>query len=104
MDTKILLWILFALSALKVNQLNRVKIRGNIKKKRRTRTIWVREWLLKRDEMGAYNNIVEQLRLSDEFEYRKYFRMNEDSFKVNLIAIFSNLFFLTTTGCGILFV
>ena len=35
-------------------------------KKKSKRKIWTREWLLKRNERGAYNGILNELRL-DEF-------------------------------------
>ena len=38
-------------------------------KKRSRRKIWTPEWLLMRDERGAYNGILNELRLN-EFEIR----------------------------------
>ena len=38
-------------------------------KKRSRRKIWTREWLLKRNKRGAYNGILNELRLN-EFETR----------------------------------
>ena len=33
-------------------------------KKKSRRRIWAREWLLKRNERGAYNEILDELRLN----------------------------------------
>ena len=34
-------------------------------KKKSNRKIWTREWLLKRNERGAYNGILNELRLNE---------------------------------------
>ena len=34
-------------------------------KKKLNRKIWTREWLLKRNERGAYNGILNELRLNE---------------------------------------
>ena len=34
-------------------------------KKKSRREIWTREWLLKRNERGAYNGILNELRLNE---------------------------------------
>ena len=34
-------------------------------KKKSKRKIWIREWLLKRNERGAYNGILNELRLNE---------------------------------------
>ena len=50
--------------------------------KRRRRTIWVKPWLANRDAKSAYNNILQELRLQDQEEFRKYLRMNTESYQV----------------------
>ena len=40
------------------------------------RKIWTWEWLLKRNERGAHNGILNELRLTDKEDFRKYLRMN----------------------------
>ena len=47
------------------------------------RKIWTREWLLKGNESGAYNGILNELRLTDKEEFRKYLRMNTSKRKEN---------------------
>ena len=50
-------------------------------KKKSRRNIWAREWLLKRNERGAYNGILIELRLTDKEDFRKYLRMNTNTLK-----------------------
>ena len=40
------------------------------------RKIWTREWLLKRNERGTYNGILNVLRLTDKEDFRTYLSMN----------------------------
>ena len=50
------------------------------KKKRKPREIWVKKWLMKRDKKSAYNTILQELRLDDKANFRRYLRMNTDTF------------------------
>ena len=52
------------------------------KKTQVKRRIWTRDWLLKRQEKGAYNGILNELRLTDKEDFRKYLRMNTETFQV----------------------
>ena len=45
--------------------------------------IWVKPWLKRRDEKGAYNNILREIRLDDAESYRRYLRMNTETFEVS---------------------
>ena len=45
-------------------------------KKRRVRKIWVKNWLKMKNEKGAYNNILNELKLTDSENFRKYLRKN----------------------------
>ena len=45
--------------------------------------IWVKPWLKRRDEKGAYNNILSEIRLDDAESYRRYLRMNTETFEVS---------------------
>ena len=42
----------------------------------------MKEWLRERDSKVAYVNILQELRLSDHEHFRKYLRMNTDTFQV----------------------
>ena len=40
----------------------------------------MKDWLLERDTKGAYANILQELLLNDHENFRKYLRMNTDTF------------------------
>ena len=54
----------------------------------RQKRIWVRNWILRRDELGASANLLRELALEDPEEYKMCLRMTPASFKtlLNLIA------------------
>ena len=54
----------------------------SILKPKRKRKVWVKEWLRKREEAGAYNSIMNELKLTDQFSYRRYIRMDVHVFEV----------------------
>ena len=45
-------------------------------KQRRKRRQWVRPWIRKRDSKGKYYSIINDLRLTDKEDFRKYPQMN----------------------------
>ena len=55
-------------------------------KKSRNRKTWRKDWVRERDTKGAYANILQELRLNDHEDFRKYLRMNRDTFQVALIT------------------
>ena len=57
-----------------------VKTKNKIDKKRKKRSIWVRPWLNRRDRLGVYNTLVEELRAEDHNEYQRFLRMTPESF------------------------
>lgn len=61
------------------------KKRGdNEGKKRNPRKVWVREWLQKRPQEGAYNKLLVELRSGDSGEqrlYRDFLRMTHENFE-----------------------
>ena len=50
------------------------------KKKRMSRKVWVKSWLINRDTKSAYNNILRELRLDDVENFRRYLRMDTETF------------------------
>ena len=53
------------------------------KKKRRTRrSCWIKEWLIKRDSLNAYNTIFKEPHLNDQGYFRQYLRMNTEVYEV----------------------
>ena len=53
-------------------------------KKKSRKKIWTQEWLVKRNERGASNGILNELRLTNKEDFRKYLRMNTSTFEVKL--------------------
>ena len=58
------------------------------RKHKRNRMVWTREWFLKREEKGAYNMLLEELRVKDANSYRHYLRMNTDVFQASKLSCF----------------
>ena len=51
-----------------------------IKKKTRVKKrFWMKEWLHSRFQKGAYNGIINELRLQDQEDFRKFLRMNTET-------------------------
>ena len=46
--------------------------------------VWVKEWLAERDNCSVYHNILQELQMQDTENYRKYLRMNVETFKLLL--------------------
>ena len=44
-------------------------------KKKSKKKFWTRGWLLKRNERGSYNAILNELRLTEKEYFRKYLRI-----------------------------
>ena len=57
------------------------------RKKNKKRKMWVKSWLLRRDEKSAYQNILQELRLEDAENFRRYLRMNRETFEVSIKTI-----------------
>ena len=51
-------------------------------KKKRQRKVWVKQWL-KRKEQSTYVTLINEFRLRDQEEFRKYLRMNTTTFEVS---------------------
>ena len=43
------------------------------RRRRRNRKIWVRDWISKRVQLGAYHQLVQELRLCDPQSYHHFF-------------------------------
>ena len=61
-------------------------------RKRRKRTVWVKDWLLQRESKGAFNQIFVELRMGDPTSFQNYVRMNAETFEVS--AKFRNNLFI----------
>ena len=49
-------------------------------RRRRYRTVWVRDWIRNRQLHGAYHHLVQELRLGDGTTYRNFLRMDTSTF------------------------
>jgi hypothetical protein len=56
-------------------------------KKRRKRREWTKQWLLRRQSRGLYNNLIQELRLEEELLYSNYLRMSRDNFDTLLSLV-----------------
>ena len=55
------------------------------RKKRLTRrSSWMKEWLIKRDSLSAYNTIFTELHQNDQQYFRRYLRTNKLIFFVTI--------------------
>ena len=50
------------------------------RKFRKKRSTWVKPWLLRREKLGIYNTLVNELRLEEEADYKKFLRMTPEIF------------------------
>ena len=50
------------------------------RKKRKKRKVWVNPWIKAREDKGAYNALVSELSLTDREDYRRFMRMNPETF------------------------
>ena len=49
-------------------------------KRRRNRTVWTREWIKRRTEHGAFQQLISELVLEDGPAFAEYFRMRKEQF------------------------
>ncbi|XP_065069253.1 putative nuclease HARBI1 [Rhopilema esculentum] len=57
------------------------------RRRRIARRMWVKSWIERRNELGAYQNLVQELASEDKPMYQRYFRLNEDLFKSLLAKV-----------------
>ena len=55
--------------------------------KKKKRKIWVKKWLLARENKSVYNNLFQELRVDDAESYRRYLRMNTDTLQELLQSV-----------------
>lgn len=52
----------------------------NMNKNRKKRRFWVRQWILRRNRLGASETLLKELALEDIEGYRNHLRMSEEKF------------------------
>ena len=57
--------------------------------KRRRKSIREKEWLKRREEKSVYRHLLEELRLEDPQNYRRYLRMDTATFEVFALLFFT---------------
>ena len=65
-----------------------VEITSRKKINRRNRRVWVKKWLCARNEKGAYNNMLNELKLTDFERFRRFLRMY--SFVLSMLTSVTN--------------
>ena len=65
-------------AAIGIAYLSYKKIKNRAGKVRR---VWVKEWLANRETKSAYRNILSELYLIDKEEFRRYLRINTESYE-----------------------
>ena len=51
------------------------------------RKIWVKDWLMEREILGAYNALLVKQPHTAMDDYKRFMRMDEDTFKVKAVNI-----------------
>lgn len=59
---------------------NAVKDKGE--KRKRRRSVWVKEWVEKRHKHGAFHGLLGELGASDQAAFKNFIRMDSDSFHI----------------------
>ena len=55
--------------------------------RRRKQCKWVAELCSFRHDKGLYENLVQELKLHDNEDFRRFLRMNNDTYKVAIISL-----------------
>nr|XP_042898203.1 uncharacterized protein LOC122269395 [Parasteatoda tepidariorum] len=59
-------------------------IHGLIKRKKERKTFWSKKWLLRRAQLGCYENLMRELAFEDAEGYRRFLRMDTETFEILL--------------------
>ena len=57
------------------------------RRRRRNRSVWVREWIKNRPQLGAYDQLVQELKVSDTQGFRNFLRMDPTTFQLLLSKV-----------------
>ena len=50
------------------------------KREKRKRAEWVKPWIVRRSQLGAYDTLLSELQIEEESEYKNYLRMSPECF------------------------
>ena len=59
------------------------------RRKQKNRRVWVRGWIAKRQELGAFHRTVRELAMEDTSAYKEYMRRDVEDFNrlVSLVSV-----------------
>ena len=57
------------------------------RRRRRDRKVWVREWIKNRPQLGAYHQLLQELKVTDTQGYRNFLRMDPTTFELLLTKV-----------------
>ena len=84
-------FVLFAMDADKESAAAAVVIGVLLKrrksKERKKRSVWVKPWLQRRNKLGVYHTLLQELRMEAEEEYKQLLRMSPELFDELLILV-----------------
>lgn len=60
-------------------------------KKKRVRKVWVREWILRRSQYGAFNNMLQELRIENMDSFQNFCRMSTHDLECLLNLVGQNI-------------
>ena len=66
-----------------------VLLKRRKRSKHKKRSAWVKPWLQKQTQFGIYDTLLQELRLQEEEDYKKFLRMSTDTFN-ELLQLISN--------------
>lgn len=76
-QTDLLLQGVAVVADMLIKELNHYKQK---KKQRKKRSIWAREWILRRKQQGASDNFLQEVRMEDKATYKNHLRLNGEQF------------------------
>lgn len=93
-QTDLLLQGVTVVADILIKELNNIsKETSNVrrKKERKKRSIWTREWILRREKQGASDNFLREVRLEDKATYKNHLRLNGQQFDYLLEKVTSKI-------------
>ena len=65
----------------------------------RKRVIWTRSWIRRREERGAYHQLIRELAVEDAPAFARYFRMDKKKFNAASLSTISAILFIVMKKC-----
>ena len=91
---KLMLYTQFVLFAMDADQESAaaavvigVLLKRRKSKQRKKRSVWVKPWLQRRNKLGVYHTLLQELRMEAGEEYKQFLRMSPELFDELLILV-----------------